>query len=225
MGVQCYIFAFYFTKKQPLKSALHHISTIIFDLGGVILDLDMPKSLGLFARYSGVGTDTIMKGFTRAAWPRAFEKGEIAAADFRAEVRKSLNAGLSDDQIDAAWNAMLGELPLARLELLAKLRPQYQLLVLSNTNAIHVAAFDKIVAKVTGGNKIDDYVDKVYYSHELGMRKPEAGIYQRVIRENSLQPEATLFIDDMKENITSAADLGLQTIHLTNQDDLFEIFS
>ncbi len=208
-----------------MKSVLAHISTIIFDLGGVILDLEPQKSLALFARYAGLPEAAVMEAFIKASWPEAFEKGELDSAAFRDRVRHSLQANLTDARIDEAWNAILGDLPLARLALVAGLRPTYRTMVLSNTNAIHVAAFHTKVQEVTGGHGVHHYFDKVYYSHEVGMRKPDKEIYEWVIRTNNLQPASTLFIDDLAENIVSARAVGLRTVHLTNQNDLFDLFS
>ena len=225
MGVQCYIFAFYFTKEEALKSILNNISTIIFDLGGVVLNLDVQLSLNAFSELSGISSEEVYSKFVDEDWTQAFEKGEIDANTFRNSVRDSLSNELTDSQIDMAWDAMLLELPYPRLIMLGNLRPQYQTLVLSNTNEIHVQTFDKIVGAVTGGKLIADFFDKVYYSNEMGMRKPDAEIYSFVLEENNLDPSTTLFIDDMEINITGADSVGLQTLHLTNQEYLNKLFS
>jgi glucose-1-phosphatase len=210
-------------KKQLLKSILHNISTIIFDLGGVVIDLDTQCSVSTFAKYSGLTEKEVYARFLRDKWSYAFEKGEISEESFRNNVRRSLDKNLSDQQIDEAWNAILQDLPSARLQILTGLRNDYQTMVLSNTNAIHVREFDKIVAATTNGQSINDYFDKVYYSHELGMRKPDTEIFAHVIQTNNLKPQETLFIDDLENNISSARAVGLRTIHLTNQK-LEELF-
>ena len=212
-------------KKQRLKSILSNLSTIIFDLGGVVLDLDTNRSIKAFANLSGLREDEIYAKFLNEEWSYAFEKGEIDAATFRNEVRRSLNAKLMDKQIDDAWNAMLVDLPLSRLQMIDKLRAKYQTFVLSNTNAIHVNTFDKMVAATTDGGRIADFFDKIYYSHELGMRKPDTDIFSLVINAHQLDPGETLFIDDMKVNINAAESVGLRTLHLSDQNYLTEIFN
>lgn len=204
---------------------LDGISTIIFDLGGVVLDLDQDKTANTFADYTGLSKEEVYTIFLSSPWAPEFERGKISAIDFRAEVRAALNADLTDNQIDSAWNAMLGDLPQKRIELLGSLRTKYQTLVLSNTNEIHIQAFDKIVAYATNGNTIDHYFDRVHYSHHLGMRKPDSEIYSRVIDIHELKPSETLFIDDMEPNIIGAQAVGLRALHLTDQDYLFELFS
>jgi len=223
--VQCYIFAFYFTKEEALKSILNNLSAIIFDLGGVVLNLQPQLTVNAFSKHAGLSSTEVYARFLSNDCFFAFEKGEIDATTFRIEVRKILQTNISDEQIDESWNAMLLDLPLPRLHMLAALRDNYQTFILSNTNAIHINAFNKIVAETTNGNKIDQFFGKVFYSHNIGMRKPDAEIYDYVIEANNLMPEQTLFIDDMLPNILGAQSVGLKTLHLTNQDDLTEIFS
>ncbi len=117
-------------KKQSLKSVLANLSTIIFDLGGVILNLDVKLSVKAFAKLSGLEEKEIYSRFLEEEWSYAFEKGEIDAPMFRNEVRKSLKVNLLDEQIDKAWNAMLIDLPVSSLQLVASLKHKYQLYVL-----------------------------------------------------------------------------------------------
>jgi glucose-1-phosphatase len=207
-----------------LKPILRNISTIIFDLGGVLLDLDTNLTIEAFANLSGFDTKEIISHFHKGKWSYAFEKGEIDAATFRQEIRASLSVDISDSLIDQAWNSMLLDIPLSRLQMIAELKHRYQLFVLSNTNSIHVEVFDKIVKKSTRNGSISNYFDEVYYSHIIGMRKPETEIYTYVIEANNLIPERTLFIDDMEQNIIGAQSVGLKTVHLTNQAYLSKLF-
>ena len=204
---------------------MQNISTIIFDLGGVLLNLDTKLSVKAFAALSGLTNKEIYAKFLEEDWSFAFEKGDIDAPTFRNEVRKSLKTNITDKQVDAAWNAMLLDIPLARLDLIGALRDRYQTFVLSNTNAIHIETFNKKVKEITKGGNIGDYFDKIYYSHELGMRKPDAEIFSHVIETNKLNPQETLFIDDMENNIIGAQSVGLRTIHLSNQNYLTELFT
>lgn len=214
-----------YQKKLSLKSVLANISTIIFDLGGVMLNLDTKLSVKAFAELSGLEEKEIYSKFLDEDWSYAFEKGEIDASAFRNELRKSLKVNLPDEQIDQAWNAMLLDLPISRLQMITNLKDKYQLFVLSNTNAIHIDVFNRMVAATTNGGSIMDYFDKVYYSCELGMRKPDTDIFTYVIDTNNLKPQETLFIDDMENNIFGAKSVGLRTVHLSNQDYLTELFS
>lgn len=208
-----------------MKSVLNGIATIIFDLGGVVLNLDPDRTAIAFSKLSGIEVQEIYKIFLSNQWALDFECGRIAPEEFRNQVRSALIPGLTDNEIDEAWNGMLLDLPRDRFELLSGLRTNYRTMVLSNTNAIHVQAFDKTVADVAGGDKIQEHFHQVYYSHEIGMRKPDREIFDYVLESNNLDPESTLFIDDMLPNIESARQCKMKTIHLTDQEDLFRIFS
>lgn len=190
-----------------------------------MLNLDTKLSVKAFAELSGLEDKEIYARFLEEEWSYAFEKGEIDSSTFRNALRRSLQVDLLDEQIDQAWNAMLLDLPIARLQMVARLKDKYQLFVLSNTNVIHVEVFNEIVAATTNGGSITDYFDKVYYSCELGMRKPDTEIFTYVIDTNNLDPQETLFIDDMENNIIAAQSVGLRTVHLSDQDYLTELFS
>lgn len=223
MGVQCYIFASYSQRKRAVKLLPKNLEAIIFDLGGVVLNLNPQKTIDAFVLAAGLSPEKVAKAGNNELF-KNFEKGVIDTHSFRSELNRLLGTQLQDEEIDMAWNAMLLDLPLDRLLLLSGLRPRYKTFVLSNTNEIHINAFDDIVQKVTGGESIQKYFDNVYYSHQVGMRKPDTEIFEMVLKRNSLHPSKTLFIDDTLEHIESANRLGLHTWHLTNQDELFAVF-
>ena len=212
-------------KKLTLISVLTNISTIIFDLGGVILDLNVNRSVNAFAELTDLSSEKIYSRFHKARWSTDFEKGDISPENFRNEIRSSLSSNLTDKQVDDSWNAMLVRIPLARLQMVSDLRPKYRTLVLSNTNAIHLNQFTRMVSTTTDGGKVNDYFDQVHYSHELRMRKPDEEVFAHIISENNLVPEETLFIDDMDYNIAGAQSVGLKTFHLTDQNYLSELFT
>jgi putative hydrolase of the HAD superfamily len=120
---------------------------------------------------------------------------------------------------------MLLDFPLRRLQLLQQLRNYYDLFLLSNTNEVHEVAFSEILMKSCGFNSIAHFFDKVYLSHRVGARKPGAEIFQRILAENELKPEHSLFIDDSPQHIETAKTLGIQTIYLekgmTIEDNIF----
>ena len=206
-----------------MKLLPKNLEAIIFDLGGVVLNLNPQKTIDAFVLAAGLPSEKVAEAGNNKLF-KNFEKGLIDTHSFRSELNRLLGTQLQDEEIDMAWNAMLLDLPLDRLLLLSGLRPRYKTFVLSNTNEIHINAFDDIVQKVTGGESIQKYFDNVYYSHQVGMRKPDTEIFEMVLKRNSLHPSKTLFIDDTLEHIESANRLGLHTWHLTNQDELFAVF-
>jgi putative hydrolase of the HAD superfamily len=191
------------------------IRHIIFDLGGVLLNLDYTATERAFA---ACGVENFNECFSQLSQNTFFddwETGRMNREDFITGMRDTAgNATLTDNQIIEAWNAMLLDFPLRRLQLLQQLRNQYDLFLLSNTNEVHEAAFNDILMQAHGVPSIAHFFDKVYYSHKVGLRKPGREIFQRILEENGLQPEHTLFIDDSPQHIETAKGLGIQTIFL-----------
>ncbi|MEM9674928.1 MAG: HAD family hydrolase [Cyclobacteriaceae bacterium] len=201
----------------------HKVQNIIFDLGGVIIDLDTEKTFQAFQKVipsrSRPGRVEEVELFLE------YEKGLISSSEFRDGIRKlASNESLDDQKIDNIWNSMLLRIPKARLELMQRLAPKYRLFVLSNTNEIHVTAFNEIVRQTLGKPTINHFFEKVYYSHEINLRKPEREIYEYVLADSQLVPEQTLFVDDKEENILAAQKVNLQTFHVTKQQDILSYF-
>lgn len=193
--------------------------TLIFDLGGVIINLDTQATFRAFLAHNANLTPEIIHH------PAAlrYEMGLISDARFRDEVRGMISPRLTDEEIDECWNAMILDIPEWRLDLLRRLRNNHQLFLLSNTNDIHL----RRVAERLGPHKLtamDELFDRAYYSHRMNKRKPDTAIYEQVISENDLQPGATLFIDDNPDNIEGARKAGLHAYHLTDPEHLREIF-
>jgi len=193
---------------------MQNIRNIIFDLGGVFIGIDYAKTQQAF-------TDLEVKDFHQFYTQshandlfEALEMGKIDATTFYNHFRQHTNTTLTDEQIAASWNALLGSFYEDRLQWLDKIKDKYRIFLLSNTNAIHHKAFTNIYKQQTGKQNFDDYFIKAYYSHEMGLRKPYVEAYQHVLNEQGLKPEETLFIDDTLPNIEGAKKAGLQTIHL-----------
>lgn len=156
--------------------------------------------------------EEIMEIYYNTAFFRHYESGKISDHDFRNGIRNVLKINSSDGEIDAAWNALLLEIPVGKMEMLRLARKKFRTFLLSNTNSIHRVRFEKVFAGFSPGENIHTLFEKVYYSFQMDMRKPEPGIFLAVLSENDLEPEETLLIDDNKENIESAASLGMKTL-------------
>lgn len=191
-----------------------NIKNIIFDLGGVILNIDYHLTIDAFKR---MGFDNFDEIFTQAKQTGIFDKldkGLISPEDFRNGVRELSGKPFSDQQIDEAWNAMLLDFPVHRLELLKKIHTQYRTYLLSNTNQIHIEVYNQILHKTFGVKDLSPFFEKEYYSHVIHMRKPHAEVYQFILNSNGLKPEETLFIDDTEQHIIGAKEVGINTYHL-----------
>lgn len=194
---------------------MENIKAIIFDLGGVLLNIDYTLTRAAFARLGVQEFDAHFSQFKASPIFEDLETGKIGNNAFYSQFREISNLPLTPNQIRDAWNAMLLDFPRQRMELLLDVKKRYRTFLLSNTNAIHYEAFHKTFRDTTGLASLDDCFEKAYYSHLIGERKPHAAAYEFVLRQNDLRPEETLFIDDTLPNIIGAQAVGIQTVHLT----------
>lgn len=206
--------------KHPFKS----ITSIIFDIGNVLVNIDYNVTIAEFQKLAIVDFSTIVSYARQEQIFDLFEKGKISAQEFRDGLKKYLKSDVTDLEIDAAWNSILIDYPKEKFELLRNLKKNYRIFALSNINEIHVESINQAAKTKLNAEKFSDFFHKAYYSNETGFRKPEIEIYELVLQEQFLQPKETLFIDDKFENIEAAAKLGIQTFHLTNRDELFSLF-
>jgi putative hydrolase of the HAD superfamily len=201
------------------------INTVIFDLGGVLFDIDYKHTQKAFQELAAT-TDfnTVYSQQKQAGIFDEFEKGSISPAQFRQGLREWLPHTVTDQQIDEAWNALLIGFPTDKVELLNTLKNKYKLYLLSNTNEIHLPEVITMIDKAHNPGTMGKLFLKEYYSCRMGLRKPEIEIYERVLIENNLNPSTTLFVDDLLQNIEGAALTGIQTLHCTAAVNLKEYF-
>ncbi|MBK7384475.1 MAG: HAD family phosphatase [Flavobacteriales bacterium] len=188
--------------------------TLLLDLGGVLIDVDYHASARTFAELGFLDFDALYGKAKQDHVFDAFETGELSPEAFRNRIRSLLNASITDEQVDTCWNAMLGTIPDERLRLVERLKEKYQVLLLSNTNMIHIPAFEAIVARTNGVTDFKGLFHGAYYSCELGMRKPDAAVFHHVLAMHDADPSRTLFIDDSIQHVHGARSAGLQAEHL-----------
>ena len=201
------------------------IKNLIFDLGGVILDLSVNSTLKLFADISGIDSNRVKQLFIDSPGFEAYEKGEITDIEFRDFVRKLYDIDAPDEVLDSCWNAMLVNIPLEKLQLLETLKKTHNVFLLSNTNDIHVHYINNTLLRRVTQQSLDDFFHHAYYSHTMKMRKPDAEIFQKVLELEKLDPSETLFLDDNQANIDGASKLGIKTVHVVNPNMIFDYFS
>lgn len=201
------------------------IDTIIFDLGNVIIDIDYDRMIAAFRRIAAQDFSHLISYTQQDDLFSRYERGDITSAEFRAALRPYLREGVTDAEVDTAWNAILYHYPPDKLRRLDALRAKYKLYALSNINEIHLTDIDRYIMENFGAADMRSYFHHAYYSHELRMRKPESRIYQALIDHAGIDPGTALFIDDKKENTAAAAALGLRVHHLTDRDSLLPLLS
>ncbi|MGI9543984.1 MAG: HAD family hydrolase [Cyclobacteriaceae bacterium] len=204
---------------------MEDLQNIIFDLGNVIIDIDLDAVRRKVAQLTDTSPEEVQALIDQSDIFLHYEKGQITSRVFREQLRALFNTEWPDEQVDDLWNGILVDIPKERFRLLEHLAPRYRLFVLSNTNEIHIQQFEQIVEKAYGWSAFESFFDTIYYSHKMGQRKPEPEIFTQLIRTHQLSPEATLFIDDFHENVVSADALGLQTLHVTSPQILIDHFN
>jgi glucose-1-phosphatase len=202
------------------------IENIIFDFGGVILDIDPKRTVSEFQKLGYEDVDRIKSREFYEEIILKFEKGLVSPDEFRNRIREYLNVDYSDNQINNAWNTLLSKLEKERIQILEAAGKHYTLFMLSNSNAIHYDAFIKDLKDNFGYEDFDTLFRKAYFSFRLHMHKPNTDIYHYVINQEKINPEKTLFIDDRADNIEGAQKAGLKThyLDLQNGESITDLF-
>jgi HAD superfamily hydrolase (TIGR01509 family) len=197
-------------------SAPTRLPHLLFDFGGVIINIDYQLTVEAVRRLSRAGQGAEFSQASQAELFDQLETGHLTPADFRAGLRQHYDLEATDAQLDDAWNALLLDVPAERLALIADLRQQgYQTALLSNTNELHITEINRRLAATYGfKNGIADCLDRVFYSQEVGLRKPGEAIFRHALREMNWQPEDVLFIEDSPQHVATARRLGLRVLHL-----------
>jgi len=196
------------------------IKNIIFDLGGVILNINYKLTSLAFEEIGVKKFDDIYSKQQQQNIFNSFEKGEVTSKEFIEYIKKKVRLKISDKQIIDSWNAMLLDLPQDRFDFIQSINKKYNIYLLSNTNSIHISEFKKIIDKNIGYKKFIKSFKKVYLSSEIGLRKPDKKCFNCVLNENNLLADETLFIDDSIQHINGAKQVGLKTYHLLNGEDI-----
>lgn len=192
---------------------LDRINTIIFDLGGVIFFLDYALCEKSFKKIGVKDFELFKSELSRMRIFERFEEGDITPEEFRALVKPFCSREVTDAEIDAAWNTLIGDAPVQSIETLQKLRKEYTIFLLSNTNETHIIYCNEYLTKKYN-TTLEQLFDKTYYSYELGMSKPSVGIFQHIVQETGIDPRDALFIDDTLLNLNAAETLGIKTIQV-----------
>jgi len=214
------------TKLSKLFNNLHvcemkNIKAIIFDLGGVIYNINYQKTIEEFI---AIGLNKKKYIYSQEYQSEIFnqlEIGAITSEDFLLELKKN-SSSQSISKIKKAWNCMLLDLPKERVKLLKKIKNKIPLFLLSNTNAIHIAEIKNKIGK----KKYTDFYrifNKVYFSYEIKKRKPDVDTFKFILKENNLSAKNVVFIDDSIQHINAAKIIGINTIFLDKNQDIMSL--
>ncbi len=207
---------------------MRNIKTIVFDIGGVLVDLDYPTCMAAFAKIGFDGADKLISCYHPAGIVGELERGEATTQQVCDTIRE-LSGGVSqsdmtNEQITEAYRSLVVGIPVEKLRIMARLKEAgYRILALSNIN-------EMVIPRVLSffeadGNSAEFYFDEMYLSYQMGYMKPERKIYEMLIEDSGLEPSETLFIDDNQQNIDVGRDFGMNVYLAHAHEDLEPVFA
>lgn len=202
---------------------MQNVKNIIFDFGNIFISIHFSKTKEAFEKLGIRNYDQFFSQHHASPLFEDLEVGRISPEQFYEGFRSLIGTPISNEQIKEAWNAMLGDYWLEKLDWLDTIKSKYRLFLFSNTNKIHYDFFVPEYARLTGGKNLNDHFVKAYYSHELGLRKPYPESYEAILKEQGLLAAETVFVDDTIGNIEGAKAVGLQTIHLPPPQSVLDL--
>lgn len=198
------------------------VKNIILDLGGVLLPLDIAATSAAFKKLGAQSFETIYTQLKQDYFFDLFDKGIISENEFRHNLKPALKPDVTDKEIDSAWNAMLGLIPSSRIDFIKNLKQQFNLILLSNTNSIHVSEFLKHHNSTYGPGIFNQLFHHVIFSCDTGMRKPDEEIFNHALHVSSAIHEETIFIDDTIHHVEGARKAGIKSYHLNTAETSVE---
>jgi putative hydrolase of the HAD superfamily len=193
---------------------LNSVDALLFDLGGVVIEIDFDRVFSHWALYSNQNLETIKSRFTFDSYYERHERGEIEASEYFASLRRSLGIDITDEKFIAGWNSIyVGEIP-GVATVLSDVKEKLPIYAFTNSNSTHQLVWSKKFGQVL--NLFRD----VFVSSEMRKRKPESAAYKTISREIGVKPEHILFFDDSLENIAGAKKIGMQAVHVKSPDDI-----
>lgn len=199
------------------------IRNIIFDLGGVIINLDTSATIRAFESLGINDFENIYNQLSQTALFDQFDKGLINEDHFFNTIKNQFSLKQPFHEFEKAWNKMLLDFPAHRMEALNKYKATHRTFLLSNTNETHIREFHKILHQNSGARDLEGFFEKVYYSCRVNMRKPDKEIFELVLKQNKLDPKETLFIDDTAQHVENAKRIGINAVLLKKGEEFDEV--
>ncbi|KJH69332.1 haloacid dehalogenase [Aliterella atlantica CENA595] len=196
-----------------------HMKNLIFDLGDVIIPIDLSAPIRNFAMLANLPEEDVRTLWQQHDFLNHYETGLIDDQGFRDHVRQVIgerngtSVDWADEVIDTAWNTVLLDLPVERIERIKRLHGKYRLFLLSNTSPIHIRQVNRVL-KSMNQPTLEELFERVFYSYDVRMAKPSPDIYRHVLEQAGINADETAFFDDNAANIRAAAELGIQAVQV-----------
>ena len=199
------------------------IKTIIFDFGGVLVNLNMQKCINAFARLGYDKIEELIDHYKQKGLFLLFEEGKISTDDFFTELQKIVGSHASIHDLKQAYLSFLDDVPQYKLDLILSLRKKYKVYMLSNICQF-IFEHSKKTYFETNNHIFEDYFNKAYLSFEMGVCKPDKSIFDKMIADANLVPNQCLFLDDGVKNIEMAQILGFHTYLVSKNENFSHLF-
>ncbi|MCD6659687.1 MAG: HAD family phosphatase [Lentimicrobium sp.] len=209
-------------EKIVQKPDLKNIKNIIFDFGNVLLNINPALTAEAFKKLGIKDESDFFGGRSSIELMVKYERGQATSEEFIQAISASVSDKVTSEQIIDAWNALLLDFPSIRVELLQQLRSDYRLFLLSNTNQIHFEKYTQQFQAIYG-YPLESLFEKMWFSHQIGLSKPDTAVFEFVLKDKNLNPAETLFIDDTLMHVEAARKSGIYGWHLTQGSDVCEI--
>lgn len=209
-------------EKIVQKPDLKNIKNIIFDFGNVLLNINPALTAEAFKKLGIKDESDFFGGRSSIELMVKYERGQATSEEFIQAISASVSDKVTSDHIIDAWNALLLDFPSIRVELLQQLRSDYRLFLLSNTNQIHFEKYTQQFQAIYG-YPLESLFEKMWFSHQIGLSKPDTAVFEFVLKDKNLNPAETLFIDDTLMHVEAARKSGIYGWHLTQGSDVCEI--
>ncbi|RYD78733.1 MAG: HAD family phosphatase [Sphingobacteriales bacterium] len=201
------------------------IKAIIFDLGGVLYDIDLRRSTKAFGDLGLKNFDKLYSLKEQTAVFDNLEEGKIGRTEFLKHLRRYLPQTSQNESILDAWRALLVDFPQKNIDILQKIRATHKIYLLSNTNEIHLEAINKYLQQHRGIQDIRDLFDKAFFSFEIGLRKPGEEVFKYVLKDIGLKGDECLFVDDSEANVRGAEKAGITSIYKVKSEALLPVLT
>jgi glucose-1-phosphatase len=192
------------------------VDGIIFDLGGVLVNIDFARVFSVWASYAKTDIEHIKSRYNFDKYYEAHERGEISQLEYFSSLRGSLEIDITDEQFSDGWNSIFGEEIADITPILQKLSQKRPLFILTNTNTIHQKVWENRYANLLSNFK------QIFVSSDIGLRKPEPKIFKYVSENTGIDLKRLVFFDDMLENVTGARNVGISSIQVRSTTDISE---
>ncbi len=200
------------------------VKCVVLDLGGVLIDIDYQATEDAFVELGLVDFKERYSQLQQTSLFDAYEKGQISAQHFINKVLDFCPQGTSANKVVNAWNAMLGEFPSEKIELLGRLKNRFPLYMLSNTNDLHIVGVNAAWKRATE-KEMSVFFNEIFLSFEIGKRKPDAETFLWTAKQTGFSPAEILFVDDSPQHIQGAQSIGMQTYYYKEAESFYQLFS